>query len=133
MKLWAFGLIVASVLVGCKNPDDDVEPPVLPKTVAFEGQVDAKYAGAWKSADGGSALDLAKDGTAALDATTNSSKGPSKSHLKGKWLAKDGNLVFSYLDASGNPTTLQYGAKLSGNTLVLQQPGGKLKTTYTRP
>lgn len=124
--------IVAILAVGCKGVDDDVEPAPTLKTVVFEGKVDSAYAGDWVAVGGLSRLNLKPDGAALIEATTNSAAGKSTSHLQGKWLAQEGNLLVQYGDASHDTTTLKYVATLSGNKLTLQQPGGRLKTIYVK-
>ena len=64
--------------------------------------------------------------------TTPSQAGKSTNHLLGQWLAQDGNLLVQYADATKQTTTLKYVATFSGGKLILQQPGGKLKTTYAK-
>jgi len=122
--------IVAAI--GCKGAADDTEPAVVPKAVAFAGKVEPRFAGMWKATAGDDTLDLGKDGALAIESVTNSVAGKSKNRVKGSWLASGEGLVFRYADASGGETTLKYGAKLAGDTLVLQQSGGRLKTTYRR-
>ncbi|RYG34725.1 hypothetical protein EON81_14810 [bacterium] len=132
--LWAGAALAAAVLaVGCqKSEEEEFEPAIVPKTVAFEGKLDAKYVGIWGTADGSSTLDLKDDGAVKIGSVTSSQKGKSTSSVEGKWLASDGNLLFNYRDASGQDTTLKYGAAFDGGKLVLQQPGGRVKTTYLK-
>ena len=125
-------VIAATLLLGCKNTDDDVEPAVLPKKVTFEGDVDSKYVGLWKSPDGASMLDLSKEGVVKIEQRIVAANGKSTSHVEGTWLAKGDDLLFRYPEKSGGETTLKYAAKLSGNTLVLGQSGGRIKRTYVR-
>ncbi len=125
-------MIVAILGAGCKKADDEDEPAVVPKAVTFEGKVDPSYVGEWKSTDGTSDLHLAKDGTVEIDSTTNSQNGKSTSHIKGMWLVSGERLLFKYAEKSGGDTTLEYNGKPTGNDLTLQQPGGRLKTKYTR-
>lgn len=133
MSLRTLGVAIfaAALAAGCKNADDDVEPAFVPKTIAFEGKVESKYVGDW-SAKGASRLNLKSDGTAVIESTTNSQSGKSTARFDGKWLAQDGRLLVQYGDATHPATTLEYEAKLSGDNMVLQQPGGRLKTTYAR-
>lgn len=125
-------LIGAALAFGCRKADAEDEPAVVPKAVAFEGQVDSKFAGAWTSANAGSILDLEKDGSATITTAIHSQNGKSTATNSGHWLVSGSDLVLRYADASRNETTVKYAAKLSGNTLELQQPGGRLKTTYTK-
>ena len=124
--------VAATIMFGCKGTDDDLEPAVVPKAVTFEGDVDSKYVGLWKSSDGNSTLDLSKEGVVKIDQKIVAANGKSTSHVEGTWLAKGDDLLFRYPERSGGETTLKYAAKLKGNTLVLGQSGGRLKRTYVR-
>ncbi|RYG86945.1 hypothetical protein EON77_02980 [bacterium] len=119
------------LVVGCRAEDDDSEPAIVPKAVAFTGQVAPGFVGAWATADGSSKLDLAKDGALTIATSTPSPKGRSESSYKGSWLVEGKSLRLRYQDKSGE-TTIEYGAALAGDKLTLQQPGGRLKTVYTR-
>lgn len=125
-------LSLLALVVGCKNPDDELEPAFVPKTYAFEGEIAPKFAGTWVSTDGVSTLDLGKDGTLKIQTLTSSPSGKAKSNVAGKWLASGGNLLLNYKEASGGETTLGYAAALAGEKLTLQQNGGGRKTTYVR-
>ncbi len=122
--------VVSLVSPGCRPEEDDIEP-AAPQKVAFEGASDPKYIGAWATADAGSKLDLRKDGTLKISSTTSSRGGKSTSSFDGRWLVSGEMLRLRYVDTSGE-TTLEYTAALKGNTLNLQQPGGRLKMKYTR-
>lgn len=132
LRLMFAATVLVAVAVGCKGEEDDTEPAVVPKVVAFEGDVDPMYAGNWASKDGSSTLDMKADGGLKLGVTSNSQNGKSTSSYDGKWLANKGELRLKYKDSSGQDTVLAYAAQLTGNTMVLQQSGGKMKTTYTR-
>jgi hypothetical protein len=124
--------LLAAALAGCQN-SDDLEPAFVPKSHAFEGQVDPKFAGTWVSTDGVSTLDLGKDGTLKIQTLTPSPSGQSKSKVDGKWLASNGSLLMQYGKA-GTPdeTVLKYSANLSGREMKLKQDGGRTETTYRR-
>ena len=128
VALAATALLVA---IGCRSEEDDSEPAVMPKKVAFTGRVEPKFIGTWATADGGSKLDLAKDGGLTISTSTPSPKGVSKSSYAGSWLVEGKSLRLRYADKSGE-TTIEYAAALQGDKLVLQQPGGRLKTVYAR-
>jgi len=128
-----FAVTVLVAVTGCKGgEEDDTEPAVVPKVVAFEGSVDPKFAGDWTSKDGSSTLNLAADGGLKLGVKSSSQNGTSTSHYDGQWLVSGSDLRLKYKDSSAQETVLSYGAELSGNSLVLQQLGGKLKTRYSR-
>lgn len=116
----------------CAPPADDVEPAVAPKSVAFAGSVDTRFIGVWRSADGGSTLDLGKDGGLKLTQTTRSQNGATTSSFEGRWLADAGKLRLRYADAAKQETTIEYAATFAKGALVLGQPGGRVKTTYRR-
>lgn len=118
------------MVVGCKGGDDDVEPAVVPKAVAFEGKADPAYAGTWTSTDGSSVLDLQKDGGVAISQTSASVNGKSTSRVKGRWLVSGGDLLFQYTEKSGGETTVKYGATLAGKELALKH--GSTTTNYLR-
>lgn len=131
-------LLAATVLMtvaaaGCKGgDDDDTAPNFVPKVVAFEGKTDPKFAGDWTSKDGSSTIGLATDGSLKLGVKSSSQNGTSTSHYDGQWLVSGSDLRLKYKDSSSQETVLSYKAELSGNSLVLQQSGGKMKTNYTR-
>lgn len=130
--LLATTTLVVALLGGCKSEKDELEPAVVPRTVSYQGEVDAKYVGNWKGRAGNSTLLLGKDGSLVIESITNSVNGKSKSHIEGMWLADSGDLLFRYKEKSGDETTLKYKADLKGDQLVLQQQGGRLKTEYVR-
>lgn len=119
--------IAAILAAGCQggNAEDEYEPAVVPKSVAFEGKVDAKYAGTWKSADGSSTLALAEDGRLKIESVVNSQNGKSTSKTEGKWLASGNDLLFQY-----GTTTLRNGASFEKGKLILQH--GRMKTVYSK-
>ncbi|RYG45476.1 hypothetical protein EON79_12525 [bacterium] len=130
---WAAALAAAVLTVGCqKSEEEEFEPAIVPKTVAFEGKVDEKYAGTWVTADGKSTLGLSKDGALKVGTVTNSPQGKKTASLDGKWLASDGSLLMKYADASGQDTVLKYLASFEGTKLVLQQSAGGMKTVYNK-
>lgn len=116
---------------GCKPEADDGEAAILPKTITFEGKIDPAFVGRWSTPGDASALDLAKNGALKISSKVRTPGGVSNSEFSGRWLASGDKLLLRYAEPSGE-TTLEYTAKLEGNTLVLQQPGGRLKTTYKR-
>jgi hypothetical protein len=131
--LWTVAAIAATVLSsGCKHDDDEFAPAVLPKTYTFEGKIEPKFAGSWKTADGNSSIDLSKDGSVSMETIIRSVAGKNTSKVSGKWLATSDSIVFQYTIGSQKPTTVKYMAALDGNTLTLQQPESKVKTVYKR-
>ncbi|RYG26883.1 hypothetical protein EON82_01560 [bacterium] len=131
-RLALCSLLATAVVVGCKNPDDDLEPAIVPKVHAFEGTTEPKFVGTWASTDGLSTLDLIKDGTLAIHATVPTPSGKSTSVLKGHWLASDGSLLLKYGKAGQGETVLKYTAAFSDKGLKLKQEGGRMETTYRR-
>lgn len=133
LELLTAAAIAAAVLAGgCKKPDDDTEPAILPKTYTFEGKVDPKYVGHWSNADLSSVLDFAKDGALTIETVTHSQVGTSMGHIVGKWLADGDSILMSYTVGSQTPTVVKYTATLASAALTLQSPGGKAKTVYHR-
>lgn len=124
-------LLATALLFGCAK-DEDVEPAVVPKSVSFTGEPDPAYVGVWASADGGSVLDLGKDGTLKVRATANTPKGKATTESVGTWLLGEGELRLRYAETSGDQTTIAYPAKLSGDDLVLGGSAGRPKTVYRR-
>jgi hypothetical protein len=124
-------LLLAVVLGACKGADD-VEPGFVPKTYAFQGEVDKKFAGTWVSTDGISTLDLGEDGNLKIQTLTPSPSGATKSNLEGKWLVSDGSLLMQYGASGKESTVLKYSSTLSQNELKLKQEGGRRETTYRR-
>ena len=131
--IWAAPVLIAAVLIaGCKKEDDEFAPAVVPKTYAFEGKVDPKFAGSWESADHSSTMEIEKDGGLKIDTTSNSVVGKSVSHVTGNWLVNGNDLMFRYTVGTQTPTVLKYVATLSGNTLTLKQAEGRQATAYKR-
>lgn len=127
----AAAVIATAAAVGCKgSADEDDGLAFVPKSVAFEGKVDPRFAGAWTSADGNSALDLDASGTLAISQKVSAANGKSVSQVKGKWLVSGTDLLFQYAEKLGGETTLKNAAQLSGKTLILKH--GSTATTYTR-
>lgn len=128
------GAAVAAIVVllpGCNPPDEEPAADFAPKPVAFVGKPDPKYLGDWVASGGASRLKLQRDGTAVVETTSHSQAGTSTVHYDGKWLADGKALLIQYSDSSG-PITLKYDATLRGNHLILQQPGGRIKTDYLK-
>ena len=124
--------LAAMIVVGCKSPDDDLEPAFVPKVHAFEGSVDQKLAGKWVTTDGVSTLEMAKDGALKVQTLRPSPSGKSASNVEGKWLASSGSLLMQYGTPGQGETVLKYDVKVAGDTMTLQQEGGRLKTVYHR-
>lgn len=124
----------AFFLAGCvgAGASDDSGPPLAPNTPVFEGKVDPKFAGTWKTKDGNSSLQLGKDGALKVETISNSQSGKSDVKVSGQWLVKDKHLTLRYSGKSNEPEVIQYTATLSGNSLTLELGRGRLKTTYRR-
>ncbi|HWD39513.1 MAG TPA: hypothetical protein VG944_11740 [Fimbriimonas sp.] len=125
-------MLVAVLPVGCRQPEDEYQPAVSPKVYSFEGQPDSKFDGNWSTDDGNSKMYLAKDGGMRIETTVRSVAGKAVTKVAGKWAAKDGALMFQYSAGAQPSTVIKYDAVLNGATLSLQQPGGHLKSVYTR-
>lgn len=131
--LWTVAAIAAAVLAaGCKSADDEFAPAFVPKVYPFQGAVQPKFVGTWKTADGSSKLDIVKDGGLKIETVTRSMKGTSIGHVSGKWLADGDTLMFQYTVGSQKPTVLKYTATLAGTSLTLKQVDGRSKTIYKR-
>lgn len=123
------GLLVplaALAVSGCKPPEDEFAPAFVPKSVPFQGAVDARFVGDWRSPDGIARLQLDKDGGMRIEQVIHSQNGKSTSKTQGSWRYDQGRLLMNYED-----TTLSYAATLSGNHLVLTSKSG-MKTNYLR-
>lgn len=128
----ALALASAVLVAGCKNADDEYAPAVLPKVYPFEGKVDTRYVGTWKTADGNSTLDILKDGKLDIETVNFSQNGKSVGHVSGDWLTSGSDLMFKYSIGKQAPTVLKYTATLDGAKLTLQLADSKTKTVYTR-
>lgn len=129
----AAAIAAAALLAGCGNragADDDEAPAVTPKPVAFEGQVDAKFAGTWQTADGHSKLEMGKDGKLHVTSMIPGPGGLSKSEVSGAWVASGGDLLFKYSLAGQPESTVKYHATLKDDQLTLA--GSRLSTIYKR-
>lgn len=121
----------AIFFMGCNGNQDD-EGLAKPKQISFDGKVDPQLVGSWKTSDGGSQVDLQKDGSLKIISVIHSQNGASKSSVDGSWLASDGKLKFKYPQAGQPDVVLQYDATISGKDLKLKQSGGRLTTVYHR-
>ena len=131
--LWmAVALATAIPLSGCDSAKEESEGPPKPKTVVFQGQIDSKFVGSWKSSDGRARLDLAKDGALKIGSTIATPQGDSKSEISGHWLVDNGDLILKYLSPGQPDTVIKYQVTLAGNTLACKQSGGQLKVVYVR-
>jgi hypothetical protein len=129
----AFSITCTSILSGCNaaEMDDGNGTVPQPKAFSFDGTVDSKYVGTWKSATN-SMLELNKDGTVSAETIAHTAGGISDVRIKGQWLVKDNKISVRYPDKAKNLVTMQYVADLSGNKLDLTISNTKIKTTYFR-
>jgi hypothetical protein len=124
-------IVGALLLTGCKG-NDDLAQSVPPKTFLFEGKIDPKFVGTWKTPSGISTLDLAKDGSLKIVTVSESRNGKNTIKVSGNWLRHDSDLLFRYTVEGQGPVLLKYTAKLDGKTLTMQQAGMKVKAVYKR-
>ena len=97
--------------------------------VAFEGNPDPQFAATWKSADGRSTYQLARDGTYKLDSKISvQGRAPFNSHLEGDWKVKDDRMLFR--DKSG--VAVPYAYELKGDTLTLSLTGSLKNKTILK-
>ena len=128
----AIGCTLLLFAAGCGSGASDTDDgPAKPKAVSFEGSVDARFIGSWKTPKESSCLDLRKDGTVQISSAVPSPKGISKSSLEGKWLVSGGDLILQYKVANQPLTTVKYPATLAGKEMTLVQ-GSRTKLTYIR-
>ena len=128
----ATAIAVAFLFVGCKPSDEDDSGPPKPPVVAFKGSADSKFVGNWKTSDGRSGLDLAKDGSLSILAVAATPSGDSKSTVTGSWLYDGTYLLLKYTDKGQGELVIRYTPTLSGNTLTLLQVGARQKMVYAR-
>lgn len=124
-------LVAAGLLAGCRPPVDDDSPP-KPSTAVFQGSVDSRFVGRWKTANGRSALVMDKDGALTIESVIATPKGDTKTQVTGKWLVDRGRLLLQYVQTDQPVTVLPYEASLAGNKLTVVQAHGRLKTVYLR-
>jgi len=115
-------LMLATGCNSVASDQDDVAPKM--KEVTFQGEVDPKFVGNWKTEKETSGLDLHKDGTAVIASAVPSPKGIVKSSLNGSWRVANGELYIQYTDRQHVVTTIKYPAKLSGPKMTLDQGSG---------
>ncbi len=132
MGLTVAALAAAVLSVGCRSPDDEFAPAFHPRVYAFEGSVEPKYVGTWRSLDGDSTLNLAKDGVLRIEVVSRSVAGRIVKHYSGQWLADGDGVRFRYRAGAQPDKVLKYRASLAGATMTLKQPEGHGKTTYKR-
>jgi hypothetical protein len=119
------------LLAGCKTGDDYTQAST-PKAVVFEGKLDPRFVGTWKTPGGISTMDLQKDGKLAIETVSESRNGKNDIKVSGQWLKKDSDLLFRYTVQGQGQVLLKYSAKLDGKTLTLQQAGMKVKSVYKK-
>jgi hypothetical protein len=130
--IWTATALAAAVLsAGCKS-DQEYAQASQPKPVIFDGKVDPKFVGVWKSTNGLSTMDLQKDGSVKIETISNSRNGPNDNKVSGEWRASGSNLLFHYDSKQSGSVILKYSAVLAGKTLTMQQTGMKLKMVYKR-
>lgn len=102
----------------------DGEDEAIAKAIPFEGSVDPKFVGKWKSPDRDSRYEFLKDGKYVADSIIQvKGRDPIKSHLEGQWKVSNDRMLFR--DAAG--TVVPYIYTLKGDELELSLTG-KMKT-----
>ena len=123
---YLFGIALL-MLAGCGGPEETVPPAVQASGVPFEGKVDPKIAGTWKSEDGRSTLVLNKDGSSTNQNKIPSPGGMKESSSKGEWLAHEDTLLLKepgkdairYFVTVVDPQTLEL-RRVKGSSIVIK-------------
>lgn len=101
------------LMQGCGTGDD--AQSAGSEETQFEGKVDERFVGVWKSKVGQSEYELKKDGTYHLESTVNTPGGKLDTKSDGKWLVSGDMLLFQ--DPQGS--TSKYKFELKEGTLTL--------------
>lgn len=127
LSVWGVALLI---LAGCSGPEETVPPAAQAASVPFEGKVDPKIAGTWKSTDGRSTLVLNGDGTTANHAKVPSPGGVQEVESKGAWLAHEDTLL---LKDQGKDAVRYYVTVVDPKTLELRRvKGSNIVITYKK-
>lgn len=124
--LFVLGAFLGLAITGCGEPEEIVAKPAEAAAAPFEGKVDPKIVGTWKSTDGRSTIVLNADGTTANHAKVPSPKGVQEMNTKGKWLAQEDALLLKdegkdairYFVTLTDPTTLEL-RRVKGSNIVI--------------
>ena len=133
VMLMVAALVVTISSLGCSKSTNETEAQAfIPASYPFEGKIKPQFVGNWKSKDSSTELDLHKNGKLNVITSTHSVAGKNVNHLNGKWLVNGNFLMLTYSVQNQKPIVLKYSASLTGKTLTLIQPGGKIKTKYLK-
>ncbi|MCU0315543.1 MAG: hypothetical protein MUC92_03005 [Fimbriimonadaceae bacterium] len=125
-----FGGLALFVLLTACTPTADTTSEIdsSPGIILKPGTTDPKLAGAWKTPDGKSKMDLRADGTLELVNEAPARGGGGTTTQMGKWSVESTNLQ---LDVPGTPMVYGYTLKEDG-TLLLKHRRVKEPLTYVR-
>ena len=126
MKPIALSLLVAMVAIGCSHPEDDSVADGTPPPQKFEGTIDKRLVGAWKSPDGSQTMTINEDGKAKMEGYVNTPKGKQPINEAMEWKADASKLSFKM--SSG--TVQKYAFTLEDDSLILKT--AKTSTTYKK-
>lgn len=132
MKTRTEWICLAGILgFGCSGMGNEISESKPNASVAFEGKVDERFTGTWKSADGVSTYQLKKDGTYELESKIPvAGQGPIHSHLEGEWKVQKDKFLFR----DGQQNVVPYAYTFEDGVLELSLTGRlKTKTVLKRP
>ena len=124
--------VLASLVAGCDPQPPESDGPPMPKAVEFVGKVDESLVGLWKTADGRSTLNMAKNGDLALQTINTTPGGDVKTDLKGSWLVDGDRLLLKYVNKDQSESVIAYSLTHAGNSMTLSTKSPKRETKYTR-
>lgn len=119
-------LIACLFIHGCQQAETEPNQPVT----AFEGSVDSRFVGEWKTENGQSSYTLKPDGSFQLKSKVSTPGGTMNTESKGSWLVKDDRMLFKGADGlvaayrhslSGNRLTLSLTGKMKRQTVLIKQ------------
>jgi hypothetical protein len=128
MKKFVVAPILLALVFGCQPAEEEILTSE-PKSVSFEGSVDEKLVGTWKSADGSSKYEFDQDGKFRLEGKIRTPGGEIDNKTNGEWKVNNNQLLIK--DANGY--VIPYDLKTANDELTMTSIGSmKNKTTLKR-
>jgi hypothetical protein len=126
MKNHFFSIFLIAAVFGCgKAPEDEVVSDAKPPAQKFEGAVDKRFVGTWRTASKKNMIVLTADGSAKMHNEIGTPKGPQIIDVTMQWKVDKNRIAFQKQD---DQSVQSYGVELQGDTLNLKT--SKSSTAY---